>query len=103
MVENVPALKYITHVSLFKSHNFYFPFPAYMSGNAIAKSPGPMGFFHFSFTTSLPKLLKGKLHRLAVVAGVGLAAAWRYLWDVTEGRSGGPTGQLGQQQQEGTI
>lgn len=68
--ENVPALKYTTHVSLFKSHDFDFHFRACMSWDPVAKSPGPISFFRFSSAISLQRRLKGQLHRTAVVEGV---------------------------------
>lgn len=49
--ENVPALKYVTHVSLFKSHYFDFHFPACMSWDAVAKIPGPIRFLGFFFSS----------------------------------------------------
>lgn len=67
----MPALKYITLVSFFKSHCFDFHFPACRSGDLVAKSPGPS-----AFGVSLPHLLteefKEWLGRLAVMRGVGL-------------------------------
>ena len=67
----MPAVKYITHVSLFKSHCFDFHFPACRSGDLVAESPGPHQIFELLFPHLLMEALKGR-GRLAVVGGVGL-------------------------------
>lgn len=69
----MPALKYIHHVHLFKSHYFGFHFLACVPWDPVARSLGPISFFSFSSTISFQKHSKGQLHRLAVVEGGGLA------------------------------
>lgn len=71
----MPALKYIHHVCLFKSHYFDFHVLTCIPWDPVAKSPEPISLFSFSSTSSFHKHLKGQLHRLAVVEGVGLAAS----------------------------
>lgn len=62
-------------MSVSLSHYFDFHFLACMPWDPVAKSPGPISFFSFSSTISFQKHLKGQLHRLAVVEGVGPAAS----------------------------